>query len=170
MAKVNQKNLRGILAAIFRIDKKYIVPKQGNWYTPREDGCKTENWCAYRIKSNRPRTAPFGVPITEGKESKAVLKIAEIELQFVGKDAEEIAAGVAFWATREDIAEILKPYRASVLYEDYTAIPSDFLQGGLNDNVAWNIPSVKIAWYDIISAEKNPLMTIDIGGTITGGK
>ena len=84
--ELNQTTLRGILAQILSVDPKYVVPKQGNWWNPQDKLQNIENWCAYQIKSNKPRTSPF---YDEGKDNStpvngvAVLKIAEIDLQFV---------------------------------------------------------------------------------------
>ena len=57
--QLNQTTLRGILAQIFSVNEKYVVPKQGNWWNPQENANNIQNWIAYRIKENRPRTTPF---------------------------------------------------------------------------------------------------------------
>lgn len=164
--QLNQTTLRGILAQILSVDQKYIVPKQGNWWNPQQPGANIANWCAYRIKSNKPRTAPFYKEITDGTNSVVVLKIASVELQFVGPQSEQLAQSVAMWPLRGDVKAQLQTVNGAVMYEDYTAIPSDFYQDGSNTVLAWNVPDLKISWYDVLDTSQQPLQTIDIGGQI----
>lgn len=170
--QLNQTTLRGILAGILSVNEKYIVPKQGNWWNPQAPGANIANWCAYRIKSNKPRTAPFYVETTKSTQgalpenSVCVLKIASVELQFVGPDSEQLAQSVAMWPLRGDVRAQLKTVNGSIMYEDFTAIPSDFYQEGNNTVLAWNVPDIKILWYDVLSTNQQPLKTIEIGGQI----
>lgn len=164
--QLNQTTLRGILAAVLSVDEKYIVPKQGNWWNPQEKNNNVANWCAYRIKSNRPRTVPYYKELTDGVNSVVTLKLAEIELQFVGPQSEQLAQSVAFWPLRTDVQEQLAQVHGSIMQEDFTAIPSDFYQNGNNTVVAWNIPDIKILWYDTMETTQSVLKTIETGGKI----
>ncbi|MBR5007884.1 MAG: hypothetical protein IKY09_02785 [Methanocorpusculum sp.] len=170
--QLNQTTLRGILAQILSVNEKYVVPKQGNWWNPQQPGANIANWCAYRIKSNRPRTAPFYVETTKSTQgalpenSVCVLKLASVELQFVGPDSEQLAQSVAMWPMRGDVRAQLKNVNGSIMYEDFTAIPSDFYQEGNNTVLAWNVPDVKILWYDVLATNQQPLKTIEMGGHI----
>lgn len=170
--QLNQTTLRGILAEILSVNEKYIVPKQGNWWNPQTPGANIANWCAYRISSNKPRTAPFYVETTEStlgalpENSVCVLKLASVELQFVGPYSEQLAQSVAMWPLREDVRAQLQKVNGSIMYEDYTAIPSVFFQEGNNTVLAWNVPDVKILWYDVLSTNQQPLKTIEMGGQI----
>lgn len=170
--QLNQTTLRGILAAILSVDEKYIVPKQGNWWNPQKPGANIANWCAYKIRSNRPRTVPFytettpSTPGAKAENSVCVLKIASVELQFVGPQSEELAQSVAMWPLRGDVKVQLQAVRGSIMYEDFTAIPSDFYQEGNNTVVAWNVPDLKILWYDTLPTSQKPLKTIETGGQV----
>lgn len=168
--QLNQTNLRGILATILSVNPDHVVPKQGNWWNPQQSGANVENWCAYRIKSNKPRTAPFYTETTKAGQSAensvCVLKIASIELQFVGPQSEELAQSIAMWPMRSDVKAQFKSVNGAVMYEDYTAIPSDFYQEGNNTVIAWNVPDVKILWYDVLASGQVPLKTIEMGGQI----
>ena len=171
MMQLNQTTLRGILAAILSVNEKYIVPKQGNWWNPQQPGANVANWVAYKIKSNKPRTAPFyhetTAPNSQTPEnSVVVLKLASIELQFVGPDSEQLAQSVAMWPLRGDVKREFNKVQGSLLYEDFTAIPSDFYQDGNNTVEAWNVPDIKVLWYDGLSTNQQPLKTIDIGGQV----
>lgn len=164
--QLNQTTLRGILAAILSVDGKYIVPKQGNWWNPQAANANIANWCAYRIKSNQPRATPFYKELTKGVNSVVSLKIATIELQFVGPASEQLAQSVALWPLRGDVTTQLSTVHGSIMQEDLTAIPSDFYQDGSNTVIAWNVPSLKIIWYDILDTNQNVLTTIETGGQI----
>ena len=171
--QLNQTTLRGILAEILSVDEKYVVPKQGNWWNPQSLRNNVANWCAYRIKSNKPRTTPFyqTTDKTEGqsvveKNSVTVLKIATVELQFVGPLSEQLAQSVAMWPLRSDVKTQFAKVNGAVMYDDYTAISSDFYQDGNNTVVAWNVPSVQILWYDVLETNQQPITTINIGGQV----
>lgn len=127
--QLNQTTLRGILAEILSVDESHVVPKQGNWWNPQREKANIANWCSYRIKSNNPRTAPFYVEEKDGVESAAVMKIASVELQFVGPDSEQLAYSVAFWPLRADVKEQLKKIRGAVMLSDFNAVSSVFFSG-----------------------------------------
>lgn len=167
--ELNQTTLRGILAAIFNVDQKYVVPKQGNWWNPQDKEANIANWCAYQIKHNRPRTVPF---YDEGKNSGqpvngvAVLKIAEIDLQFVGPQSEELANSVAMWPLRSDVAEQFKQVRGAIMNDEYDAVSSIFHQEGGNTVMAWNVPNVKVLWYSITDTNQGPMPALDLQGNV----
>lgn len=143
--ELNMTTLRGILATILSVDSKYVVPKQGNWWNPQDKQSNIANWCAYRIKSNRPVTSPFYDE--EDEQNKAViLKQAEIELQFVGPKSEDLANSVAFWSLRSDVQEQFKSVQGAILYDDCAAISSFFVQDGNNTVMAWNT-TFSVNWY-----------------------
>lgn len=163
---LNQTTLRGILAQILSVNQKYVVPKQGNWWNPQEANANIENWCAYRIKSNQPTTAPFyhkgnlnGSPVN----AVVVQKIAEVELQFVGPQSEDLAASISMWPLRSDVRTALASIHGAIMYEPATAMSSAFAQEGNNTVTAWNV-SVKILWYDIMDTNQNVISTIELGG------
>jgi hypothetical protein len=164
--QLNQTTLRGILAEILSVDEKYIVPKQGNWWNPQEKNYDVATWCGYRIKSNKARTPPMYRELKDGVNSVVVLKLAIIELQFVGKLSEELAQSVAFWNLRNDVKEAFEKCGGAVVYSDQNAISSNFYQDGNNDVIAWNIPELKILWYDILETNQQPLTNIEVGGNV----
>lgn len=163
---LNTTTLRGILASILSVDLNHVVPKQGNWYNPQQDGANIANWCAYRIKSNTPRTAPFyhkGKLNGQDVNAAVVEKIAEIELQFVGPDSEGLAASVSMWPLRGDVRSQFQQVHGAIMLDGMTAISSVFAQEGNNTVTAWNV-TVNILWYDILDTNQKVISTIDIGG------
>lgn len=96
------------------------------------------------------------------------MKLAEIELQIVGKDSERIAQSLSTWTLRADVKEALAKVHGSIMYEDLTATSSDFYQDGRNTVVAWNIPNMKILWYDCYETSQNVLTEITLGGNVNG--
>ena len=160
--ELNQTTLRGILAQILSVDNKYIVPKQGNWWNPQENESNIKNWCAYRIKSNRPRTAPFYVQTEQNKNVCTVLKMAEIELQFVGPDSEALANNVALWPMREDVQQAFSTVQGAIMLDDLTATSIFFTQEGANTIYSWNV-NFSILWYSQLETTQGrmPFLTLE---------
>jgi hypothetical protein len=160
------------LAAVLSVDPKYVVPKQGNWWNPQDKKANIANWCAYQIKRNRPRTLPF---YQEGKRvnnpatpvnSAAVLKIAEIDLQFVGPQSEALANSVAMWPLRTDVKSEFKKVHGAIMNDEYDAVSSTFHQEGGNTVTAWNVPNVKVLWYSITDTSQGRMPGLDLEGNI----
>lgn len=162
--QLNQTNLRGILATILSVDESCIVPKQANWWNPQQNGQK-KLWCAYRIKSNEARTAPMYREIN-GKNCVCVLKLAKIELQFVGEGSEEVAQSVAMWSLRGDVKSEFEKIHGSIQYENLSTFSTDFYQDGLNSVIAWNVSDLRVLWYDIIETNQTVLKNIELYGIV----
>ena len=170
--ELNQTTLRGILAAVLSVDVKYIVPKQGNWWNPQTANANIENWCAYQIRRNRPRTVPFyneGSNIANNTTTPvngvAVLKIADIDLQFVGPQSEELANSVAMWPLRSDVKKEFEKVHGAVLNDAYDAISSNFYQEGANTVMAWNT-TVRVQWYSILDTTQGPMPELTLNGRV----
>ena len=170
--ELNQTTLRGILATIFNVNEKYIVPKQGNWFNPQEANANIENWCAYQIRQNRPRTVPFynvgsqtSGQITTKVNAVAVLKIAEIDLQFVGPQSEALAESIAMWPFRTDVAAQFKTVQGAIMNDEYDAISSPFMQDGNNTVLAWNT-TIRVLWYSIQDTNPGPMPALTLNGRI----
>lgn len=159
--ELNQTTLRGILAAVLSVDPKYVVPKQGNWWNPQTANANIENWCAYQIRSNQPRTAPFYHQTLEGQNGVVVEKIAQIDLQFVGPQSEDLANSVAMWPLRSDVKAQLATVHGAILYNGMTAVSSPFYQEGLNTVMAWNT-QINVAWYSIQDTTQKALTHVTI--------
>jgi hypothetical protein len=166
--ELNQTTLRGILAQILSVDPKYIVPKQGNWFNPQEANANIENWVAYQIRRNRPRTTPFyevGTNLNQKVNSVAVQKIAEIDLQFVGPRSEELANSVAMWPLRSDVKAQFQTVQGAIMNGEYDAVSSNFMQDGNNTVLAWNV-SFKVLWYSILDTSQGAMPQITLNGKI----
>ena len=166
MTELNHTTLRGILARILSVDERFIVPKQGNWYTPQEADNAPDTWCAYVIRSNTPLTVPFYAKSKDGKiNSAATQKIATIDLQFVGEQAEEIAQSVAFWSLREDVQRAFADVRGALMYSGMQAQSSPFFQDGLNTVTAWNV-TIRVLWYHVMDTAQDRMPPFSAGGNI----
>ena len=166
--ELNQTTLRGILAQILSVDPKYIVPKQGNWFNPQEANANIENWVAYQIRRNRPRTTPFyetGTNLNQKVNSVAVQKIAEIDLQFVGPRSEELANSVAMWPLRSDVKAQFQTVQGAIMNGEYDAVSSNFMQDGNNTVLAWNV-SFKVLWYSILDTNQGIMPQVTLNGKI----
>ena len=170
--ELNQTTLRGILAAVLSVDEKYIVPKQGNWWNPQSANANIENWCAYQIRRNRPRTVPFYEEgsntvnnTTSAVNSVAVLKIADIDLQFVGPQSEEIANSVAMWPFRSDVKKEFQKVHGAIMNDEYDAISSAFYQEGANTVMAWNV-TISVLWYSILDTNQGRMPQLTLQGNV----
>lgn len=166
--ELNQTTLRGILAQVLSVDQKYIVPKQGNWYNPQEANANLANWCAYRIKSNRPRTAPYYQETEKNRTAQntvCIEKIADIELQFIGPQSETLAQSVCMWPMRSDVQAQFKTVQGAVMYDDFNAMSSFFAQEGANTVTAWNV-SFRVLWVQTLDTTQNKLTDVAISGQI----
>ena len=166
---LNQTTLRGILASILSADQEYIVPKQGNWWNPQEAAAiRPHTWCAYVIRSNRPVTAPWFEPGVNNQvpaNRALVNKIATIDLQFVGPQAEELAQSVALWPARNDVATEFAKANGAILYTDMDARSASFYQDGANNVLSWNV-SIKVHWVQEMYTGQGPITGADISGNI----
>ena len=170
--ELNQTTLRGILAAVLSVNEKYIVPKQGNWWNPQTANANIENWCAYQIRRNRPRTSPF---YNEGSDTVnntttpvngvAVLKIADIDLQFVGPKSEELANSVAAWPLRSDVKTQFAKVHGAIMNDAYDAVSSAFYQEGANTVMAWNT-TIRVQWYSILDTTQGPMPELTLNGRV----
>jgi hypothetical protein len=163
---VNQKTLRGILAQITSVDQKFVVPKQGNFFNPQEEKDSPDTWCAYMIRSNKPRTVPFYNTTDDKKvNGVAVEKIATIDLQFVGPKAEDIALSVSMWPYRSDVASLFAKERGALLNDDMEARSSVFYQDGTNNIIAWNV-TIRVAWFDVIDSSQGKMQSLLLDGKV----
>lgn len=167
--ELNQTTLRGILAQILSVDENHVVPKQGNWWNPQKDGANIENWCAYLIRRNAPRTVPFydeGTKSAQAVNSATTERIATIDLQFVGPQAETLANSVALWPLRGDVAEQFAQVHGAIMRRDMSADSSFFYQEGNNTVTAWNV-TISILWYQIADTTQGFFPAVELDGNMT---
>lgn len=160
--ELNQTTLRGILAQIFSIDEKYIVPKQGNWWNPQEAHSNINNYVSYLIRNNRPRTVPFYHEGTENNSSVnavATEKIATIELQFVGPDSESLAQSVSVWPYRSDVAAQFRAVHGAIMNNNMSAESSVFYQDGDNTVMAWNV-TIQVIWVYLLDTTQGQVHNV----------
>lgn len=161
---LNQSTLRGILAQITSVNQANIVPKQGNWWNPQEQLVQPDTWCAYLIRTNPPRTVPF---YNEGENGNQVVteRIATIDLQFVGPQAEAIAQSVALWPLRSDVAEQFKTVNGALLNDEMDATSSIFYQSGTNTVLAWNT-TIRVMWIQKMDINQARMPALQFSGDI----
>ena len=173
--ELNTTTLQTILSDIFNVDKKYIVPKIGLWFNPQSMMPTNEapkTWIAYRIISNKAITLPvFQQQIdTVGQSSilnnyGMVAKIAEIQLQFVGSNAEDLANSLVYWIKRTDVINSFLTVQGKIMSDDLNVIATDFYQEGANNILAYNV-NFKIAWKSMMLTNQEILTDIEIEGEL----
>jgi hypothetical protein len=144
MTIVCQEELRTFFSTIFGIDEKFIIPKQWNWYNPQSSLELVEKpltWLAYRIKSNDPISTNWK---NENNDLESY-NIASIELQFIGKRAEEYANSIQFFPERQDVMDELVDCEGVIMRTDFKVYTTDYIQDGLNSILAFNT-NFKIEW------------------------
>lgn len=150
---LSQTSLRTILAQILSIDAKYIVPKQGNWFNPQDTPVATDKpdtWLAYNIDEGVPRNLPMLLETTdETKMASVVWMIGKVELQFVGKRAEEIAQTVPHWIHRRDVKDAFASIGAELMADDAYYRVHTYYQDGLNTQLAFGV-SLKVLHSTVI--------------------
>jgi hypothetical protein len=165
MKELNNSSLRDILSSIYNVDQKYIVPKIGFWYNPTSLEDKPKTWIGYNILRN----APYTLPEYEDEDGKNYVKLAkecEIDLQFIGSDAEDLANNVATWLFRQDVIDELLTIQGKLMAKGMQAFSSDYTLDGLNMIKAWNV-KIYIAWLSYTATAQVLLTSADIRGTIT---
>lgn len=148
MSSLNSTLLRTILSQILFMEEdraenlQYIVPKQGNWFNPKEDISNLKDtWVAYNIKERTSllRSIPTEEEVDEALyAANWVPELVNIELQFVGPAAEDLAVGVQHWPKRADVAEAFSVV-SGVVRDDKIKINCVwFKQEGLNTIYSYN--------------------------------
>lgn len=174
--RLNNESLRNILVAIFDVDEKYIVPKQGNWYNPADNDDKPNNWIAYLILESGTITLPDyqddSKAIVVNKVSSNVPfegimvdKISDIDLQFVGKDAEDLAHDVSFWINRATVQKQFETVNGKLMAGRPLVRTSPFIQGGLNNVLSYNV-RIRVAWIDFVETNQTAVHSAELGGII----
>ena len=176
MTEVNQDQLKTFLANVFNISEHFVVPKQWNWYNPQSSLAKNEKpltWVSFLIKSNDPITTSWYTKESEIVEEETVwtqylmsYMIASIELQFIGKRAEQYAQSIQFFPKRQDVMDELENCEGVIMQNDFKVYPSNYIQDGLNSILAFNV-NFKIEWTKKQLVNQEIAQGIDtIGGTI----
>jgi len=148
MSSLDSTLLRSILSEIFfsvedrEENLRYIVPKQGNWFNPKEDLANLKDtWIAYNIKERVSLLK--AIPTEEEVEEELfaanwVPELVSIDLQFVGPIAEQLANSVMHWPKRADVAEAFSVVSGVVRDDKIRVISSWFKQEGLNTVYSYN--------------------------------
>lgn len=146
MTELTQGVLRDILSVIFDIDEDYIVLKQGNWFGAQAiqdlNDNKPMTWIRYRILDDIPLSTP-GYDTDYDEDSNLIEVIVTqvftpIELDFIGTRAEECAKSIRNWPLRTDVQSQFESVGAKVMMTDRRVSTFDYIQEGLNNNLAYN--------------------------------
>lgn len=178
---ITHTTLQTILSTIFKVNAKYIVPKQGNWWNPQDADSKG-TFIAYIIRRTAPSALAYSqlgddpalIPpetvVKTGSELSTSLVISDIELQIVGPDAEELALSIQHWLNRSDIVALFDSYNAQLCASglgEYTV--SSFSQEGLNANLAYNT-RFRVQWANLMNVIETQLDVVtNMSGDLTIG-
>lgn len=146
MSNLDNTLLRTILAEIFFAEEDraeaiaYIVPKQGNWYNPQdtEEG-KIATWIAYNIPNRETVLKARNVQNEVYEDFNLINELVEIDLQFVGTEAERLASSVMHWPRRADVSAAFEVVSGQVREDRIRVTSSWFKQEGMNTTYAYNV-------------------------------
>jgi hypothetical protein len=149
MAELTQELLQTILSNIFNIDKKHITLKQGNWFTPQSiliNSDKPLTWVRHLILDDIPVTVPgydTDIVVNDENEEEEIQVlvtqvITPVQLDFIGKRAEECAKSVKNWLRRLDVINQFETVNAKLMAVDRKATPFNYIQEGMASTLAYN--------------------------------
>lgn len=172
MSALDSSILRTILSEIFfSIESrpeglKYIVPKQGNWYNPQdtEDG-KISTWIAYSISERNSILKARQEVDEDGNILNILNELVEIQLQFVGTEAEKFAYSVMHWPKRGDVADAFDIVSGQIRDDRIGVIASWFKQEGLNTTYAYNT-RVRVYCANVQETGANRLLHFTANGKV----
>jgi hypothetical protein len=170
---LNNENLRASLSVIYDVDPQYIVLRQGNWYNPVSTEGKPKTWIGYRILKNKPIMLPYykEEAFLDEEENEyyanclEIVKQAEIDLQFIGDKAEELANNIHIWLNRQDVGDELDKYDGKLMANDLAVYSTDYFLDGENTITAWNV-KLNIVWIQKIKTGQIKFETVNIEGRI----
>jgi len=146
MSNLDSTVLRTVLSEIFFATEdraealQYIVPKQGNWYNPQDtESGKVATWIAYSISHRESVIKARSVQDEENADYNLVSELVEIDLQFVGTEAERLASSVMHWPRRSDVAAAFEVVSGQVREDKIHVTSSWFKQEGMNTTYAYNV-------------------------------
>lgn len=173
MSHLNSSLLRDILAEIFfsiedrEEAKKYIVPKQGNWYNP-QDGHrnKINTWIGYGIPDRESVLKAREEANEDNLPINIINELVIIDLQFVGEQAEDMAASVMHWPKRADVREAFSVVSGQVRDDKIRVVASWFKQEGMNTVYAYNV-RVRVYCANVLETSANQLQHFYASGAIS---
>ena len=177
MSVLTSELLRDILAEIFfapevrEANKRFIVPKQGNWYNPQDTSeGKPATWVAYAITSRVTQLkAREDVELDEDETYERVVslltELVYIDLQFVGASAEAFAVSVMHWPKRADVTVAFDIVSGQVRDDKIKVVASWFTQEGLNTTYAYNV-QVRVYCENTMSGTAQVLKHVTADGSI----
>ena len=109
---IDSETLRDIIKEIFKIDEKYIIPINMNWFFPIVDTQDVDcTYIGYRIIQKK--MVPAESQFNENK--KDFIRIS-FRLTFIGKNAEKISDQIHFWKDIDDVNKVFKKYKVELNY------------------------------------------------------
>jgi len=142
---LNSVNLRDMLGDIFFGESKtaklkYIVPMQGNWWTPSEkDNEKVATWIGYSIVNVTPWIRARYIRNEEDEQLLISTCKATVHLQIIGKDAEAIAYSLIHWDERTDVQKAFSRFAGQLFYDKRKVITTLYYQDGQNSTLSYNV-------------------------------
>lgn len=175
MVDLTMNTLRQALLEIFfgknwKSYAKYVIPIQGNWWTPSDkDNEKVSTWVGYSIISREPQLRTRVVQDYVGEELVDCFVTtcrAIVHLQIIGKEAEKMATSLIHWDERSDVNAILARFGGQLQYDKRKVITTLYYQDGQNSTLAYNV-DFRFLFSDVVTPSVQiPLTGVTVGGTL----
>jgi hypothetical protein len=162
--------LRGMLVAIFGVDEKYVVPRQGDWFNPQDmlpTAEKPMTWLAFDIEDDTPiDLAHFqGDPASGAGNDSVQHRTARITLQFVGTRGHTMALTVGHWIHNQKVRDQLALVEGQLYGDSGSVRTSDFYQDGENTVKAYNV-TVRVAWTSRVATGQGLMESLQFQGKV----
>lgn len=118
---------------------KYVIPRKGNFINPQYL-TDTDTYAVYYITKKERKLLHEG-GMDYGPDNASVTRYAtmktSVDIQFIGKKAEEWATSVLFWDERSDVQKVFLEYQAQLLLGNRTIVTVPFQQEGYNGEMSY---------------------------------
>ena len=168
---LNHTTLASGLAAIFNIDPKYVVLRQGTWWNPQAyidnvDG-KPDTWVGFRVKNAKPRSMPMQVndPANPLNMYDVVFYTSDVDMQIVGSNAQQLAESCSHWLFRQDVQNVFTGIDAQLMAVNGGYTVTEFFNGGAEYAarsivvLSYNV-SIRIEWASSIHVFANDAVVV----------
>jgi hypothetical protein len=156
------------LAQILSVDPKFIVPKQGNWFNPQDTPIaadKPDTWIAYSIDKGTPINIPMMVTVESTSTvasytASVTWYISKVEIQLVGKRAEDLARTMSHWLNRQDVKDAFNAIDCELMADNGSYKVVTYYQDGLNTQLGFQVV-LMVLNSDVIKSSQEPWTASD---------
>lgn len=170
MLQLDNTTLRDFLGDVFfgaNKDKflSYVIPLQGNWWTPTEkEDVTVSTWIGYNLYDVSPILRSRFVTNETGT-ALVTTCMACVHLQILGKNAEILARSLIHWDERKDIADAFNRFAGQLCYDKRKVTSTVYYQDGQNATLSYNI-DFRFMFADVVEPQLSGITGMEVNGTL----